>query len=63
MKLKVLVVDDEQDIRELIKFYLNKEGFEVIEAKDGEDALEKFDNEYIDLAIIDVMMPKMDGFE
>lgn len=63
MKLKVLVVDDEQDIRELIKFYLNKEGFEVIEAKDGEDALEKFDNEYIDLAIVDVMMPKMDGFE
>jgi len=63
MKSKVLIVDDEQDIRELIKFYVNKEGYDVIEAKDGEEALEIFETEYIDLAIIDVMMPKMDGFE
>lgn len=63
MKPKVLIVDDEQDIRELIKFYVNKEGYDVIEAKDGEQALEIFETEYIDLAIIDVMMPKMDGFE
>ena len=63
MKAKVLVVDDEKDIRELIKFYLNKEGFEVLEAGDGEEALEIFENEYIDLGIIDVMMPVMDGFE
>lgn len=63
MKSKVLIVDDEQDIRELIKFYMNKEGYDVIEAKDGEEALEIFESEYIDLAIIDVMMPKMDGFE
>lgn len=63
MKSKVLIVDDEQDIRELIKFYINKEGYDVIEAKDGEEALAIFESEYIDLAIIDVMMPKMDGFE
>lgn len=63
MKSKVLIVDDEQDIRELIKFYINKEGYDVIEAKDGEEALAIFETEYIDLAIIDVMMPKMDGFE
>lgn len=63
MKSKVLIVDDEQDIRELIKFYMNKESYDVIEAKDGEEALEIFESEYIDLAIIDVMMPKMDGFE
>ena len=63
MKSKVLIVDDEQDIRELIRFYINKEGYEVIEAKDGEEALEIFESEYIDLCIIDVMMPKMDGFE
>ena len=63
MKARVLVVDDEKDIRELIKFYLNKEGFEVLEAGDGEEALEIFENEYIDLGIIDVMMPVMDGFE
>lgn len=63
MKSKVLIVDDEQDIRELIRFYINKEGYEVIEAKDGEEALGIFESEYIDLCIIDVMMPKMDGFE
>ena len=57
MKAKVLVVDDEKDIRELINFYLNKEGFEVLEASNGEEALEIFENEYIDLGIIDVMMP------
>ena len=39
MKPKVIVVDDEKDIRELIKFYLNKEGYDVIEAGDGEEAL------------------------
>ena len=63
MKPRVLVVDDEQDIRELLKFYLNKEGYEVIEAANGEEALTIFENEYIDLGIIDVMMPKMDGWE
>ena len=63
MKPRVSVVDDEQDIRELLKFYLNKEGYEVIEAANGEEALTIFENEYIDLGIIDVMMPKMDGFE
>ena len=62
MKPRILVVDDEQDIRELLKFYLNKEGYEVIEAANGEEALTIFENEYIDLGIIDVMMPKMDGF-
>ena len=46
MKAKVLVVDDEKDIRELINFYLNKEGFEVLEASNGEEALEIFENEY-----------------
>ena len=44
---KVLVVDDEQDIRELLKFYLNKEGYEVLEAGDGEEALNIFENEYV----------------
>ncbi len=63
MKPKVLVVDDESDIRELISFYLKKEGFDVLEAGDGYEAIEIFEREYIDLGIIDVMMPKMDGFE
>ena len=62
MKSKILVVDDEEHIRELNGFYHDKEGFEMIEANDGEEALEKIENEYIDLAIVDVMMPNMDGF-
>ena len=63
MSLKVMIVDDEEHIRELIKFYLKKEGFTVIEASDGEQALELFENEYIDLALVDVMMPKMNGWD
>lgn len=63
MKARILVVDDEKDIRELISFYLLKEGFDVLEASNGEEALEIFENEYIDLGIVDVMMPVMDGFE
>lgn len=63
MKPRILVVDDEKDIRELIMFYLHKEGFDVLEAGNGEEALEILENEYVDLGIIDVMMPVMDGFE
>jgi DNA-binding response OmpR family regulator len=63
MKSRILVVDDEEHIRELIRFYLDKEGFSMIEAKNGEEALEKVENEYVDLAIVDVMMPVMDGFD
>lgn len=62
MKSKILVVDDEEHIRELIGFYLEKEGFEMVEASHGEEALDKVENEYIDLAIVDIMMPVMDGF-
>ncbi len=63
MKSKILIVDDEEHIRELIRFYLDKEGFSVIEAENGEKALEILENEYVDLAIVDVMMPVMNGFE
>ncbi|MDD8048939.1 MAG: response regulator transcription factor [Thomasclavelia sp.] len=63
MKSKVLIVDDEVDIRELLKFYLEKEGYDVLEAGNGNDALDIVESSYIDLAIIDVMMPEMDGFE
>ena len=63
MKSKILVVDDEEHIRELIRFYLDKEGFSVREASGGEEALGILENEYIDLAIVDIMMPVMDGFQ
>lgn len=60
-KNTVLVVDDEKDIRELIEIYLINEGLEVICACNGIDALEKLKNNNIDLIILDVMMPKLDG--
>jgi DNA-binding response OmpR family regulator len=57
------MVDDDAHIRELVRVFLRNEGFEVIEAVDGMDALSKLDSVKIDLAIIDVMMPKMDGWQ
>lgn len=57
----VLVVDDEKDIREVIEIYLINEGLEVITACDGIEALEKLKNNDIDLIILDIMMPKLDG--
>ena len=61
MKSKILIVDDEEHIRELIRFYLDKEGFSVVLAASGQEALQLLENEYIDLAIVDIMMPVMDG--
>lgn len=60
-KSTVLVVDDEKDIRELIEIYLVNEGLKVITACDGMDALEKLKSDDVDLIILDVMMPKLDG--
>ncbi len=59
--MKILVVDDEQRIRELIRQYLIVAGYEVEEASDGIDALTKLSKGDIDLCILDVMMPFMDG--
>ena len=59
----VLVADDEEDIRELIVFRLENSGYTVIEAHDGAEALELARSEQPDLAVLDVMMPKMDGYE
>lgn len=57
----ILVVDDEKDIREVIEIYLINEGLKVITACDGIDALEKLKNNNINLIILDIMMPKLDG--
>lgn len=59
---KILVVDDEKMIRELIKKYATFEGYEVKEACDGMEAIEKCRQEIFDLIIMDVMMPELDGF-
>lgn len=63
MKSKIMVVDDEMHIRELVRFYLDKAGFDTIEAANAEEALDIVENQYIDLAVVDIMMSGMDGFE
>jgi DNA-binding response OmpR family regulator len=60
---KILIVDDDPHIRELVRVFLRKDGFEVVEASDGVEALSKLDSVKVDLAVIDVMMPNMDGWE
>jgi DNA-binding response OmpR family regulator len=60
---KVLIVDDEKEIRELIRDYLNVEGFEVQMANDGKEAIEKFESDNFDIVILDIMLPKIDGME
>lgn len=59
---KILVVDDEKSIREVIKTYAEFEGHEVVEAIDGIDAIEKVKEEDFDVIVMDIMMPKLDGF-
>ncbi|MEO8399785.1 MAG: response regulator transcription factor [Ignavibacteriaceae bacterium] len=62
MKTKILLVDDEKDIVEFLEYNLKQEGFDVITAFDGEEALSKI-SENPDLIILDIMMPKLDGYE
>jgi len=62
-KGKILVVDDENYILHILDFSLGAEGYEVITAEDGEEAVRKVKEERPDLVVLDVMMPKMDGFE
>ena len=63
-KLKILVVDDESRMRKLVRDFLEKQNFAVLEAGDGSEALDIFfDNQDIALIILDVMMPKMDGWQ
>ncbi|HOO31543.1 MAG TPA: response regulator transcription factor [Thermotogota bacterium] len=63
MKKKILIADDEDRMRRLIKDFLTRSGYEVIEAADGQEALEKFESSKADLAVLDVMMPVYDGWE
>jgi Response regulators consisting of a CheY-like receiver domain and a winged-helix DNA-binding domain len=60
---KILVVDDEKPISDIVKFNLVKENYEVVTAFDGEEALEIFEEGDIDLIILDLMLPKIDGLE
>lgn len=60
---KIMIVDDDPHIRELAKIFLNDEGFDLIEAADGVEALAKLESVKVDLVILDIMMPNMDGWE
>ena len=60
---KILIVDDDPHIRELVSVFLEREGFQTYEAIDGVDALQKMDDVKVDMVILDIMMPNMDGFD
>ncbi|MBQ4638001.1 MAG: response regulator, partial [Clostridia bacterium] len=62
-KTRILVVDDDKNILQLIKLYLEKEGFEVVEAMRGDDGLKLFDSQPPNLVMLDIMLPGMDGWQ
>jgi DNA-binding response OmpR family regulator len=59
----ILLVDDEDSIQKLLAYPLEREGFRVLQARDGEEALARFASERVDLVVLDVMLPKLDGLE
>ena len=63
MANKILVVDDDLNICELLKLYLENEGYAVFTANDGQEAVDKFKNKTPDLVLLDIMLPKMDGWQ
>ncbi len=60
---KILVADDDRNIAELLRLYLEKEGCSVVLAEDGDEAVAKFASESPDLVLLDIMMPKLDGWQ
>lgn len=61
MAKKILVVDDDPDMQDLVGFALQREGYDVVVARDAYEGLDALDKQHFDLALLDVMMPKMDG--
>jgi DNA-binding response OmpR family regulator len=60
---RILLVDDEQPVQKLLAYPLQKEGYEVVQARDGPAALAHFEREHFDLVVLDIMLPHMDGLE
>ena len=59
----ILVADDEQDIRELVAYRLSRSGYTIVEARDGQEAFELAADQALDMAVLDVMMPRLNGFD
>jgi DNA-binding response OmpR family regulator len=59
----ILLVDDEESVQKLLAFPLERDGHSVLVARDGEEALERFSREQVDLVVLDIMLPKLDGLE
>jgi DNA-binding response OmpR family regulator len=60
---RILLVDDEQSVQTLLAYPLNKEGYEVVTARDGREALDRFAEQRFDLVVLDIMLPTLDGIE
>src|SRR5205807_2522282 len=60
---RILLVDDEQSIQTLLSYPLRKEGYDVVQATDGRQALDRFEEQPFDLVVLDLMLPKVDGLE
>ena len=63
MNYTILIADDEPEIRTLLRLYLENENYQIIEAENGKQALELLKKEHVDLCLLDIMMPEMDGME
>jgi DNA-binding response OmpR family regulator len=59
----ILLVDDEDAVQKLLAYPLERDGFRVVQARDGEEALTRFSEEHVDLVVLDLMLPKLDGLE
>ena len=59
----ILLVDDEDSVQKLLAYPLERDGFRVIQARDGQEALDRFAEQHVDLVVLDVMLPKLDGLE
>jgi DNA-binding response OmpR family regulator len=60
---RILLVDDEQAVQKLLSYPLRKHGYEVVSARDGREALDRFAEQRFDLVVLDIMLPKLDGIE
>src|SRR2546425_237486 len=59
----ILLVDDEGSVQKLLTYPLERDGYRVVQARDGQEALERFERQPVDLVVLDVMLPKLDGLE